>query len=139
MNPLNPNLPKEFQYESDYRNIPKHLLNKNIPKGRGMMKWAPFATMPQQFSNIAQMIENQNKVDKPVLSDDQLTELDMMLTLYMSQPSSCTIKLYEDGYIKEYECIVESVDHIERTVAVYDCDTRLRLTFELDHIIGINA
>lgn len=139
MNPLNPNLPKEYQFESDYRNIPQHLLNKNIPKGRGMIKWAPFATMPQQFANIAQMIENQNKVEKPILSDDQLTELDTMLTLYMSQPSSCTIRVYEDGYINEYECIVESVDHIEQTVTVYDCDTRLRLTFELDHIIGINA
>ncbi|ULG70892.1 YolD-like family protein [Macrococcus brunensis] len=139
MNPLNPNLPKEYEYETDYRNIPQHLLNKNIPKGRGMIKWAPFATMPEQFRNIAQMIENQSKVEKPMLSDDQLIELDVMLTKYMSLPSSCTIRIYEFGYINDYECIVESVDHIERTVAVYDCDTHLRVTFELDHIIGINA
>ncbi len=26
----------------DYRNIPRNQLNRNIPKGRGMVKWAAF-------------------------------------------------------------------------------------------------
>lgn len=31
-----------FETETDYRNIPRELLDRNIPQGRGMIKWAPF-------------------------------------------------------------------------------------------------
>ncbi|EZW51812.1 hypothetical protein U971_02408 [Staphylococcus aureus 56824-15] len=39
---VNPDLPEPYKYETDYRKIPKELLNSNIPKGRDKVKWAPF-------------------------------------------------------------------------------------------------
>ena len=33
---------KDIFNEMDYRNIPRDMLDKNIPTGRGMVKWAPF-------------------------------------------------------------------------------------------------
>lgn len=33
---------KDIFNEMDYRNIPQDMLDKNIPTGRGMVKWAPF-------------------------------------------------------------------------------------------------
>ena len=68
-------IPKEYQDETDYRKIPREFLNPNIPQGRGMVKWAPFATLPEQFESIQQYIIDQNKIDRPLLSDDQLNEL----------------------------------------------------------------
>ncbi|MDK9847232.1 MULTISPECIES: hypothetical protein [Staphylococcus] len=35
-------IPKKYQNENDYRNIPREFLNANIPQGRGMVKWAAF-------------------------------------------------------------------------------------------------
>ncbi|MDU2216106.1 MAG: hypothetical protein E7E34_00935 [Staphylococcus epidermidis] len=32
---------KDIFNEMDYRNIPRDMLDKNIPTGRGMVKWAP--------------------------------------------------------------------------------------------------
>ncbi len=46
--------------------------DNNIPMGRGMIKWAPFATLPKQFETIEQYIIDQNKITRPVLSDDQI-------------------------------------------------------------------
>ena len=43
---------KDIFNEMDYRNIPRDMLDKNIPTGRGMVKWAPFATLPEQFETI---------------------------------------------------------------------------------------
>ena len=31
-----------YEEETDYRNVPRELLDNNIPMGRGMIKWAPF-------------------------------------------------------------------------------------------------
>lgn len=84
----------------DYRNIPRNQLNRNIPKGRGMVKWAPFATLPEQFETIHQYIIDQNKVDRPVLSDDQLSDLNFRLhqSLQLNQP--VVVQYYDDGYFK---------------------------------------
>ncbi len=41
-----------YEEETDYRNVPRELLDNNIPMGRGMIKWAPFATLPEQFETI---------------------------------------------------------------------------------------
>ncbi|MDU4474686.1 MAG: YolD-like family protein [Staphylococcus epidermidis] len=66
---------KDIFNEMDYRNIPRDMLDKNIPTGRGMVKWAPFATLPEQFETIYQYMIDQNKVSRPVLSDDQLSSI----------------------------------------------------------------
>lgn len=39
-----------------------------------MVKWQPFKTMPEQYERLEQYVEEQNKIDKPLLSDDQLYE-----------------------------------------------------------------
>lgn len=77
-----------YEEETDYRNIPSELLDSNIPVGRGMIKWAPFATLPEQFETIQQYIIDQNKITRPVLSDDQLAELNIRLheALQYAQP-----------------------------------------------------
>lgn len=32
-----------------------NMSNRNMPKGRGMVKWQPFASMPEQFVGICNM------------------------------------------------------------------------------------
>ena len=58
----NPNAPDEYKYETDYRKIPRQYLDANIPQGRGMVKWAPFATMPEQYQQLNDFIENRIKL-----------------------------------------------------------------------------
>ncbi len=36
-------------------------MNANMPKGREMVKWQPFASMPEQFVCIKEMIQEQTK------------------------------------------------------------------------------
>mgnify|MGYP007027846935 FL=1 len=39
-------IPDKYKNETDYRKIPREYLTQSIPKGRGLVKWAPFATLP---------------------------------------------------------------------------------------------
>lgn len=137
MKPINPFLPLQYQNEVDYRNIPRHYLNNNIPQGRGMIKWAPFSTMPQQYENIAHMIENQHQIDKPILSEDQCYEINVMLRKYMGLPSSCTIRVYNNGYLKDFSCIIDRVDEYNRRIHVYLCDYNEHDYIELGDIIEV--
>ncbi|MFC3418610.1 YolD-like family protein [Salinicoccus hispanicus] len=82
----------------DYRKIPMEELDSNIPEGRGMIKWAPFATMPEQFEKVASMIEDQVKVERPVLSDDRLEEMNRILKKALHDKRSIRVEYYYDGF-----------------------------------------
>ncbi|TDM00693.1 YolD-like family protein [Macrococcus carouselicus] len=96
--------------ELDYRKVDTSQLNPHIPKGRGMIKWAPFATMPEQFQDVRQQIENQNKITRPELSDDRLQELDIQLKEALHRQCPVLIQFYHDGYIDELTMTVERID-----------------------------
>ena len=106
--------PDKYKNETDYRKIPREYLNPRIPQGRGMVKWQPFKTMPEQYERLEQYVENQNKIDKPLLSDDQLYELNETLMFKMLNDPEVIISYYERGYIKNIEGYILKVDDYEQ-------------------------
>lgn len=91
----------------DYRNIPYEQLDSNIPIGRGMIKWMPFATMPEQYENVNQMIQNQLKKEYPKLTDDALQYNERMLQSLLGKRA--IIRYWANGYEMMIECTVESI------------------------------
>lgn len=81
----------------DYRDMPIEKLNSNIPQGRGMIKWAPFATMPEQFETVDRLIDDQTKNARPELSDDRLEEMDRVLKKAQADKRRIKIEYYYDG------------------------------------------
>lgn len=82
----------------DYRKLPMEALDSNIPQGRGMIKWAPFATMPEQFEKVASMIEDQTKIERPILSDDRLEEMNHILKKALHDKRNVRVEYYYDGF-----------------------------------------
>lgn len=81
----------------DYREMPIEKLNSNIPQGRGMIKWAPFATMPEQFETVDRLVDAQTKISRPELSDDRLEEMDRILKKAHADKSRIKVEYYYDG------------------------------------------
>ena len=94
----------------DYRDMPRESLNSNIPQGRGMIKWAPFATMPEQFENVRKLQENQVKIERPELSDDRLDEIDRTLKKALALKRQVRIEYYYDGHRFSVRLKIISVD-----------------------------
>ncbi len=92
MKVINHDMPEPYKYETDYRKIPREYLNPRKPHGRRMIKWAPFATMPQQYEKINQHIRNQDKIEKPELSESPLADLNHVLLEKMFYNPISTIK-----------------------------------------------
>ncbi len=107
-------MPDKYKNETDYRKIPREYLNPRIPQGRGMVKWQPFKTMPEQYERLEQYVEDQNKIEKPLLSDDQLYELNETLMFKMLNDPEVIISYYESGYIKNIEGYIRKVDDYEQ-------------------------
>lgn len=132
---INPDLPEPYKYETDYRKIPNHYLQRNIPKGRGMIKWAPFATMPEQYEMIKQFIADQTKVEKPILEETALNDLNNVLAEKIFYNSQALIKYWEDGYFKEIACEIHKFDSEHKKLEVIAEDKKVRLS--MDCIVSI--
>lgn len=56
----------------DYRHIPYEQLDSNIPQSRGMIKWAQFVAMAEQYESVNQLIYEQSLSSELKLTDDTI-------------------------------------------------------------------
>ncbi|HFV7782388.1 TPA: YolD-like family protein [Staphylococcus aureus] len=126
-----------YEEETDYRNVPRELLDNNIPMGRGMIKWAPFATLPEQFETIQQYIIDQNKITRPVLSDDQLAELNIRLHEALQYAQPVEVKFYNNGFVDSVRLTIYRIDAINYEIDVYVYNQQQRQKISIFDILDI--
>ncbi|WJE68038.1 YolD-like family protein [Bacillus albus] len=82
--------------------------NANMPKGRGMVKFTPFAAMPEQFAGIREIIKEKNKVTRPILTAEEKELIENMLLCSLVSEEEILITYYEDGYLlSSYMTVVD--------------------------------
>ncbi|HDE4302207.1 TPA: YolD-like family protein [Staphylococcus aureus] len=126
-----------YEEETDYRNVPRELLDSNIPMGRGMIKWAPFATLPEQFETIQQYIIDQNKITRPVLSDDQLAELNIRLHEALQYAQPVEVKFYNNGFVYSVRLTIYRIDAINYEIDGYVYNQQQRQKISIFDILDI--
>ncbi|MDW4130290.1 YolD-like family protein [Staphylococcus saprophyticus] len=138
MKVINPNMPEPYKYETDYRKIPREYLNPRIPQGRGIVKWQPFKTMPQQYEMIDKYIEDQNKVDIPLLSDDQLQLINEKVQYKMKNHIVSDVSYWKNGYISTLQCYISNVDTLEGIMLVISENGKDKMKIPLNYIVSVD-
>lgn len=138
-NPLHPNIPEQYIYETNYRNIPSEYLEKNIPQGRGMIKWAPFATTPGLYNDIDEKINAQNNKDMPRLNEDQIMDINIKIHHYHLQQQVCIIKYYKDFNYHEVKCRIKKIFEYEQYILVELIDYKRDGNMLFSKIISITS
>lgn len=129
---------ERYKHETDYRKIPRQYLNPNIPKGRGMVKWQPFATLPEQFERLKQYVADQDKIERPVLSDDQLHELNLQLHQALHQNYPVQIEYYEEGWINDIDMYIIRIDTLNMVLEGKSCANGEKVCFSLFDVMRIH-
>lgn len=137
LNPHHPHVPAHIIEETNYKNIPIQYLERNIPKGRGMIKWAPFATMPQQYEDVKKQIRSQTYQHMPHLTDEQIIDINIKIHHYVVFPSACIVKYFENHNIHEFDVVIEKIHEHEKLVEVFDCYTREKRKLEFKYIVEV--
>ncbi|MBA8761243.1 YolD-like family protein [Staphylococcus coagulans] len=130
-------LPTAYQSETDYRKIPRQYLNTSIPKGRGIVKWAPFATLPEQFSEIKQFEANQLKINRPDLSEDQINEINQMLHFKIAKNAFTQISYWRSGQIHTIQGYIASINTLENILVIANERRTDQLTIGLNELYGV--
>ncbi|PGP20452.1 3-oxoacyl-ACP synthase [Bacillus anthracis] len=110
--------------------------NANMPKGRGMVKFTPFAAMPEQFAGIREIIKEKNKVTRPILTDDEKELIENMLLCSLLSEEEILITYYEDGRLLSSYMTVVDIDPSNRTVICTDAFYN-KMTLQFSNIIGV--
>ncbi|PFA00659.1 3-oxoacyl-ACP synthase [Bacillus cereus] len=110
--------------------------NANMPKGRGMVKFTPFAAMPEQFAGIREIIKEKNKVTRPILTDDEKELIENMLLCSLLSEEEILITYYEDGYLLSSYMTVVDIDPSNSAVICTDAFYN-KIKLQFSNIIGV--
>ena len=110
------------------------LADSNIPQGRGMIKWAPFATMPEQYENVRTLHENNTHVPKPNLNTDLQQELELKLREQVGQ--NVILRYWQAGREFKIECTIVDVDDWSETVTAVKEGSVITVMFK--HVYGVD-
>ena len=76
---------------------------------RGMKKWAPFSSLIEQATCLEEMKYQRNKIDKPILTDDQKDKINYVLQTY-KKGQEVKIKFFNDGYLYFINTQIKRID-----------------------------
>lgn len=102
---------------------------------RGMVKWQPFASLPEQANYINKLIYEMNKIERPILSEDQLNELNETLFRAFENKEQIALEYFHDGYIYLVEGIIIKIDPIKKSLIVENNNKRDK--FSIASIVNI--
>lgn len=83
-----------------------------------MVKWQPFASLPEQAGYIRKLLYDINKIEKPQLSEDQLEDLNHLIIEAFENNEWIKLSYYHDGYIYVVEGTIHRIDPITYTVTI---------------------
>lgn len=87
----NPNAPDKYKYETDYKKRPREYLNLRIPHGHRKIKWQAFDPLPEQFEILNKIIQNHDKIEKSLLSENALNDINSIFHLKVKYNELCSI------------------------------------------------
>lgn len=83
---------------------------------RGMIKWQPFDSVISGKSIINSINQEKNKVNKPILSEEEIINLENKIIEAFYCKNKITIKYYTNGYIKTIEGKIKKIDHVSKII-----------------------
>lgn len=83
---------------------------------RKMMKYKPFNSVVNVNSLVNDVEKTRNKINKPILSEDDYIEIEYNLIYSFNEGIGIIIQFYKDGYLNEVKDKVISFDRNKKRV-----------------------
>ncbi len=98
---------------------------------RGIIKWSPFDGLAGFNDLYKELKYRLGKQAMPLLSDDQLYEMDITIQQAIGERRPVYVAYYEDGYFKQAYGEITHVDDINRAIVVDG------LRYKIERIVDI--
>lgn len=99
---------------------------------RGMIKWMPFKSLPQD-EVLKKILKEKERIAKPILSKEQLEELEKRLVEAFYEQIDMTLTIYSGGFIKKITSRVIKLNSSHRTILLQN-----HVTVHFNQILDID-
>ncbi|WP_144500173.1 YolD-like family protein [Bacillus pumilus] len=83
-------------------------------------RWQMKFILPEHNEALRQLSLAKQKIDRPVLSEEQVDEFEFVISSAVSEDLPLDFELYDDGFIREVIGRVIYVDHLRKEFRVKD-------------------
>ena len=88
---------------------------------RGMKKWAPYKSLPEQEKYLNKLKEEQNKLVRPIMSSDEMEEINEILVNYAGE--EVIISYWRNEKINEVTTTIKKIDVDNKKIVLPDRKT----------------
>ena len=81
---------------------------------RGMKKWAPYKTLEDQWSTLDKLYKSEEKVEKPLISNEVAEEINDKLVNYQGQEYE--FYYYKNGRVLKEKSTIKKIDAFNRNL-----------------------
>lgn len=110
-------------------------MNK-LTKGSNMRWESMRMILPEWKEQYEQQLINEEKIERPFLSDDQKEEINIALTTAIAEHQMIDINYFKDGFIKKKIATPYRIDFVEKKLIVLD-EYGMKWTLRLNDICSI--
>jgi len=104
---------------------------------RGMRKWRPFASMPEQYIGLNKVLEGLNKVEKPILSEDQQEQINEVLMRANGTDQKVLLTYFKRGECIAEPCNIHSINVHTKTLYFFDDVFEIKNKLLLSEVLDI--
>ena len=88
---------------------------------RGMKKWAPYKSLPEQEKYLKKLKEDQEKVERPVMSSDEMEEINEILVNYAGE--EVLISYWRNEKVNNVTTTIKKIDVDNKKIVLPDRKT----------------
>ncbi|MFK4289215.1 YolD-like family protein [Bacillus sp. RC250] len=102
-----------------------------------MVKWQPFASMPEQFAVIKEIISEQMKVPRPIVTQDEKGMIGNKLLCSFLGEEEVLLTYYKDCYLYKNYITVADINPLNKKITCTDAFHNQRM-FKFVDVIEVN-
>ncbi len=104
---------------------------------RGMKKWRPFATMPEQYTGLQEIINKQAEVPQPLLIEEQMEQMNFTLIEALHTNKQVYLTYYKQGRCMTETGFIQFVDYLGDLFIFIDEVFELKNKMRLSELIDV--
>ncbi len=106
---------------------------------RGMKKWRPFASMPEQYTGLQEVINKQAEVPQPLLTEEQMEQINFTLIEALHTNKQVYLTYYKNGQSITDTGFIQFVDSLGDLFIFIDEVFELKNKMKLSELIDVRV
>ncbi|MED4116006.1 YolD-like family protein [Priestia megaterium] len=106
---------------------------------RGMKRWRPFASMPEQYTRLQEVINKQAEVPQPLLTEEQMEQINFTLIEALHTNKQVYLTYYKNGQSITDTEFIQFVDSLGDLFIFIDEVFELKNKMKLSELIDVRV